>query len=91
MPLISTECVHGLHQVPLRMDPNAAASKQCPQFATYAQMVEFEPGRAAPAGPIECECPCHAEFSARLRAEGSSRADQIMQRAGLLANYPAGL
>ncbi len=91
MPLVSTECIQGLHQVPLSTDPNAVPAKQCPQFATYERMIEFEPSRVAPANPIECECPCHAAFAQRVRQEGLRRADQIMARAGLLANYPAGL
>lgn len=89
MPLISTDCVQGRHQRP--PSSTETGPRQCPQFATY-EMVEYEPGRIAPANPTECECPCHAEYAARVRLDGEQRAKQIYARAGLMAgNLPAGL
>lgn len=61
-PTISRPCQEGFHD-------GSGGRGRCPQFVTY-EMVEFEPGYAAPANPIECQCPCHAQFSIMLRAEG---------------------
>lgn len=61
-PTISQPCIDGGHD-------GTGGRGKCPQYVTY-EMVEFEPGQAAPANPVECQCPCHPAFSLMLREEG---------------------
>lgn len=61
-PTVSQPCREGFHD-------GFGGRGKCPQFVTY-EMVEFEPSKAAPANPVECQCQCHPEFSRMLRDEG---------------------
>lgn len=61
-PTISQPCIDGFHD-------GSGGRGKCPQYVTY-EMLEFEPGKAAPANPLECQCACHPEFSALLREQG---------------------